>query len=406
MSRSQPSAHAAPPRSARRPRAQDPRRFGVALESAYLISFEWDIERDEVRRFHSSAPVLDANADRPNRFETIVQAVHPDDRTVFRAAVQAAIDDPEGHYESEFRLATPPGQRQVWLYERGRIQRGRDGRPRRLIGVSQDITARKEAEQRLRASEERLREADRQKDEFLAMLAHELRNTLAPIRTTVGITSADAVVSRVRDVVDRQVTQMARLLDDLLDVSRLARESLLLQRRPTALAEVLDAALETSRPLLAHNALRLVVDQPAEPVILDADAVRLTQVFANLLNNAAKYSHPGDAVTLTVRLEEAFVAVSVSDTGIGIAPHMLPRVFDLFAQGTEARSHAPGGLGIGLSLAQRLVDMHGGRIDVCSPGTGEGSTFTVRLPLLVTADAPAGDDTVSPLSAMEQGDRT
>ncbi len=236
----------------------------------------------------------------------------------------------------------------------------------------------------MKRAEQALRQADRQKDEFLAMLAHELRNPLAPIRTSVGVLRTrgdDPVITRCRDVIDRQAAQMARLLDDLLDVSRLSRGRLSLVRSPLRLREVLEAAVETSRPVLDQHRHELVLDLPHDDLLLDGDGARLTQVFANLLNNAAKYSHAGGTVTLRVTTAGQEAVVRVRDQGIGIAPEMLDRVFELFAQGPEARAHAPGGLGIGLSLARRLVEMHGGRISASSAGPGCGSEFTVTLPI-------------------------
>lgn len=248
------------------------------------------------------------------------------------------------------------------------------------------------AVERARAEQEQVKvqqvlsEANRQKDQFLAMLAHELRNPLAPIRTSAGILRArapsDPVLARCRDVIERQTAQMSRLLDDLLDVSRLSRGKLTLQRAPVVLRDVLDAAIETSRPLIDQAGHRITVDAAGADVLLEGDAARLTQVFANLLNNAAKYSDPGGRIDVAVRQEEGRAVVRVRDTGIGIAPEMLGRVFDLFAQGEGARSHAPGGLGIGLSLARRLVEMHGGTIAVASEGVGQGSEFTVSIPVL------------------------
>ena len=228
------------------------------------------------------------------------------------------------------------------------------------------------------------------------MLAHELRSPLAPIRTSVGIIRAHAthpLVVRCGDIIDRQTAHMARLLDDLLDTSRLSRNTLTLQRARLRLGDVLQSAMEIASPLIEQQRLELVVDGVGEPVWLDADHARLTQVFGNLLNNAAKYSKPGGKVDLMVRPSPGWVVVSVRDAGIGISPDMLDRVFEPFTQATMARDHAPGGVGIGLSLAHRLVEMHGGTIQAMSAGAGSGSEFTVRLPVcpdeVVFANRPA-----------------
>jgi len=258
---------------------------------------------------------------------------------------------------------------------------------RAVLAMANDITERKRAEAALRDS-------DRQKDEFIAMLAHELRNPLAPIRASAGILRAregsDPVLQRSREIIDRQAAHMARLLDDLLDVSRLSRGRLTLQRAAVPLREILEAAIETSRPLIDQRGQRLELEGVQTPVLLYADAARLTQVFANLLNNASKYNHPGGCIALTVHDDGSHVLVRVRDSGIGIEPDMLEDVFDLFVQGTHARAHAGGGLGIGLSLARRLVDMHCGTIVAQSAGPGSGSTFTVRLPTFV----PRGAETL------------
>ncbi len=257
-----------------------------------------------------------------------------------------------------------------------------------LIVTSQDIT-----DQRHAATLQQ--QIARAKDEFIAVLAHELRSPLAPIRTSVGIIRAHAthpLVVRCGEIIDRQTAHMARLLDDLLDTSRLSRNTLTLQRARLRLGDVLQAAMEIASPLIEQQRLELVVDGLDEPVWLDADHARLTQVFGNLLNNAAKYSKAGGRVDLLVRPTPGWVAVSVRDSGIGIAPDMLDRVFEPFTQATMARDHAPGGVGIGLSLAHRLVEMHGGSIRAVSDGPGFGSEFVVRLPVcpdeVVFAEVP------------------
>jgi signal transduction histidine kinase len=233
------------------------------------------------------------------------------------------------------------------------------------------------------------READRRKDEFLATLAHELRNPLAPIRTAVQVLKAkgppDPELMWGRDVIDRQVQQMARLLDDLLDISRVTRGKLELRKEPMTLAAVVASAIETSRPQVEAGGHELTVTLPDEPVHLDADPVRLAQVFLNLLNNAAKYTEKGGRIRLTAKRVGQEVVVSVTDTGIGIAPEHLPRLFDMFSQVASAMERSQGGLGIGLSLVKGLVEMHGGSITARSDGPGKGSEFMVRLP---AADAP------------------
>ncbi len=230
-----------------------------------------------------------------------------------------------------------------------------------------------------------LRLADRRKDEFLATLAHELRNPLAPIRNAAEIIKAkgplDPDLAWGRDVIERQVGQMARLLDDLLDISRITRNTLALRRGRVTLASVIDSAIETSAPLAKAGGHDLRVDLPTEPIHLDADPVRLAQVFANLLNNAAKYTQKPGEIRLTATREGDRVAVSVQDSGIGIDAGELPHIFEMFAQAKTALERT-GGLGIGLALSKGLVEMHGGTIEAHSEGKDKGSTFVVRLPFV------------------------
>ncbi len=240
--------------------------------------------------------------------------------------------------------------------------------------------------------EESLRHADRRKNEFLAMLAHELRNPLAPIRNAVHILKSkgppDAEWVWSRDVIDRQVQQMTRLVDDLLDVSRISRNRLELRRQRVELAAVVDVALETSRPLLEASGHALTVTLPPEPIWLDADPVRLAQVFSNLLNNAAKYTAAGGHLHLAAEHPGSDVVVAVKDNGIGIAAEILPHIFEMFSQATPALDRSQGGLGIGLSLVKGLVELHGGSIVAHSDGLGEGSEFVVRLPVAVLTPVP------------------
>jgi signal transduction histidine kinase/ActR/RegA family two-component response regulator len=242
----------------------------------------------------------------------------------------------------------------------------------------------------LRKSEEELKRADRRKDEFLATLAHELRNPLAPMRNAVEFLRAKGTSAPelrwAHDVIDRQVQLMARLLEDLLDVSRVALDRPHLRMTLVELGAVIDAAVETSFPLMERARHDLEVTLPPEPIYLQADPVRLSQVFANLLNNAAKYTDDGGRIRIVAEMRRRDVVVSISDTGIGIAPDQLPHVFDIFSQAKPASGRAQGGLGIGLSLVKGLVELHGGAVDAHSEGPGKGSTFRVRLPVVDGVD--------------------
>jgi PAS domain S-box-containing protein len=258
----------------------------------------------------------------------------------------------------------------------------------RVIGaskVARDVSERKRAERILSEKEQALRDADRRKDEFLALLAHELRNPLAPIRYALAIAQkADRTpeqTERAEAVIARQVAHMARLLDDLLDSSRITRGTLELKKVRAELTSVIGAAIETSRPSVLTKKHALLVDLPKQPLVLEADPMRLAQVFSNLLLNAAKYTDAGGQITLRAVQDENEVVVSVRDTGMGISPEMLPQLFHPFAQAPETRGRSEGGLGIGLALARGLTELHGGHIEAHSAGLGSGSEFIVRLPI-------------------------
>jgi PAS domain S-box-containing protein len=250
-----------------------------------------------------------------------------------------------------------------------------------------DLCARQAAEfiENARLYDE-LIEADRRKDEFLATLAHELRNPLAPISNSLQILrlsdDLSPGVEQVREIMERQVNHMVRLVDDLMEVSRITRGKVELRKERVELAAIVRGAVETSRPLIESAGHQLAISVSPEPMTLEADQVRLAQVIANLLNNAAKYTDRGGQIWLTAKREGGQAIVSVRDTGLGIPAEMLPRVFDMFAQVDRTLKRSQGGLGIGLTLAKRLVQMHGGQIDVFSEGPGKGSEFVVRLPLV------------------------
>jgi signal transduction histidine kinase/ActR/RegA family two-component response regulator len=240
--------------------------------------------------------------------------------------------------------------------------------------------------------ERALMEADRRKDEFLATLAHELRNPLAPLRTGLHLMQMAGgdgkVVEQARTMMGRQLTQLVRLVDDLMDVSRISRGKIELRKEQIELAAAIHSAVEASRPLIEEMHHDLTVALPSQPVIVDADLTRLAQVFLNLLNNAAKYTDRGGRISLTVERQGSDVVVAVRDTGIGIPAAHLPRLFEMFSQAEGSLSRSQGGLGIGLCLVKRLVEMHGGRIEAASPGPGKGSVFVVRLPVVVVASVP------------------
>jgi PAS domain S-box-containing protein len=366
-------------------------RLELAQQAGGIGTFEWDIRTGT----ESWSAPKEALYGLPaggfgGRFEDWKQAVHPDDRERAESdrlrAVAARTD-----LDSEFRIVRLDGETR-WIASKGKVFYRDDGEPLRMLGVSMDITE-------LKRTEEALRNADRKKDEFLATLAHELRNPLAPIRNALQVLEAKAPsqpeLDWGRGVLDRQVRLMARLLEDLLDVSRISLNKLELRKERVELGAVLEAALETSRPVIDAGGHAFSLALPPEPIHLDADPVRLAQVFANLLNNAAKYTEKGGRIQLTAVRIGGDVIVTVKDSGIGIVPEVLPRIFDIFSQAKPALVWSQGGLGIGLSLVKGLVELHGGSVEARSEGPARGSEFVVRLPVdtktPIAQPAPPGE---------------
>ena len=304
------------------------------------------------------------------------RVIHPDDveRTV--ALWREACAD-RADYDLEYRIRRHDGQYR-WFKTRGVPVRDGQGRIVKWFGTCTDIEDQKQAV-------EALRDADRRKDEFLATLAHELRNPLAPIRNALQILKMPRVdagtVERSRDMMERQLHHLVRLVDDLLDVSRVMRGKIELRRERVELATVVARAVETVQPLIDAQGHELSVRLPNESLPLDADPVRLAQVVGNLLTNAAKYTEPGGRIWLTATREGNGAVLRIRDDGIGIAPDVLPRIFELFVQVDHAATRSQGGLGIGLTLVKNLVEMHNGSVEARSAGLGNGSEFVVRLPL-------------------------
>lgn len=357
-------------------------RLAIALRTGALGVYEWTLGAPEVWWSPETYPVygVDPNTFRPT-LESFSALVHPDDRDELWRKTEESIARREV-FLHEYRVVAPDG-RVRWILNQSRVRLDAEGRPLGLTGVAAEITERKAAEQALKKSEEALLDADRRKDEFLATLAHELRNPLAPIRSGVAILSTEAPrePKRVLQMMDRQVGHMVRLIDDLLDVSRVSRGKITLKKERVALQSIVESAVDTSRPIIDAGKHRMTVSMPDAPVWLHADPTRVAQVLSNLLNNAAKYTRNGGRITLTADVRADRVVLSVSDTGVGIASDMLPRVFELFTQVGGTLDRAQGGLGIGLSLARKLVELHDGTIVAQSDGLDRGSTFIVELPM-------------------------
>jgi len=318
---------------------------------------------------------------------------------------QACIATGTG-FDMTFPLKAKDGQFRPFLT---RVEPVRDatGQVVRWFGTNTDITAQSLNEEALRHLSAKLSDADRRKDEFLATLAHELRNPLAPLRNGLQVMALargqDKVLEQTRLMMERQLTQMVRLIDDLMDVSRITRGHLELRKERVSVPAVLHNALDACRPLIEEMGHALTITVPELPLMVDGDMTRLSQVFINLLNNAAKYSDPGGRIHLQATQHGSDVLVRVTDAGIGIAADQLPRIFDMFAQVHQSLEKSQGGLGIGLALTKRLVEMHGGSIEALSQGPGHGSEFVVRLPVFsdgVSPDQPRPDEKTSAVESL------
>jgi PAS domain S-box-containing protein len=322
----------------------------------------------------------------------ITDVLAPESREELPAHVHAVHD--QGHHAYEAIHVRKDGSRFPVLTD-VTASKDREGKVLYRAASFQDISERKRLEESLRREAEVLQESERRKDEFLAVLAHELRNFLAPTVNAVEmlrhVTSDDATLHQARDVVERQIRQMGRVVEELLDVTRIAKGQIVLRKERLELAMIVAQAIQTSDPLIQAQRHQLSVSLPTEPLWLEGDSARFVQIIANLLNNAAKYTEPGGRIWLTGQREGHQVVVRIRDTGLGIPKEMLTRIFDPFTQLERDQSHSQGGLGIGLALARRLVELHGGKITANSEGPGKGSEFVLRLPA-----GPDGQSTTSP----------
>lgn len=334
-----------------------------------------------------------------------LERIHPDDRPALVAALasppQGAPADDRPPIRLELRLRHADGTWRHMLHS-ATPRLNADGHMLGWIGSAIDLEDRKRMEDELRKLASDLSLAHRQKDEFLATLAHELRNPLAPMRASVELIrrlqpDASETVVKAREVVERQLAQLVRLVDDLLDVSRITGGKLELRRERTTIDDIMQRALETSRPYIESGGHDVQVELPEPPVVLHGDVTRLCQVFGNLLNNAAKYSERAHTIRVTVAREDSMVVVRVRDEGIGLSTETLGNVFDLFMQVDHSLERSQGGLGVGLTLVKRLVELHGGTVEAQSAGLGRGSEFTVRLPADDVAEpAPASTNDAAP----------
>lgn len=363
-------------------------RLRLAQVSAGIGSWDLNLQTGELIwspencRLYGLAPV-----DFIPKYETWRERIHPDDlpRAVRERKRCIAARVP---YQIEYRILRPSGEMR-WISTHGKAFYDETGIPTRVLGISFDITERKRMEGEIHQHVEALKEADRRKDEFLATLAHELRNPLGPIHNAAETLSLcesiDPDFEWCRAVIQNQVKHLSRLVDDLLDISRITRGKLTLIKEQASLGEIINASLEATRAIIEKRGHELRVILPSEPVYLNVDRVRFSQVLTNLISNAAKYTSERGRIGVIVDLQEDEIVIRVSDNGVGISPEKLRHVFDLFYQVSPSYEQGQTGLGIGLSLVKRLVEMHGGKVEVNSAGAGQGSEFIVRLPITSNA---------------------
>ena len=364
-------------------------RLRLALDAGRMGVWDWSVETGDVK-WSENLEAIHGLA--PGSFNGTIEGfqdiVHLDDRARVERAIQEALERGSG-YEVEFRTTS---DRPHWIAGKGRVLRAADGRAVRMLGVGLDVTARHRMEDELRVHARRLADADRRKDEFLAMLGHELRNPLTPLSTALHLLRRD-VPDRERflDMAERQIAQLVRLVDDLLDVARITQGKITLRREPIALADAVTRAVETARPLIESRGHALTISLPPSPLRIEADGARIAQVLGNLLGNAAKFTPPGGSIWLTAERVADELVLRVRDTGAGLPAVLIPQIFDLFVQGDGSPESARGGLGIGLTIVRRLVELHGGRVEARSAGPGQGSEFVLYLPALpvTLVDPPA-----------------
>jgi signal transduction histidine kinase/ActR/RegA family two-component response regulator len=358
-------------------------RLRLAQAAGGIGTWEWNTTTAQANWSAEAWQLFEPGGSGEVTYERWLNAIHPEDREDAARSVRLAFAG--ASYSDEFRVLHPTGD-VIWLETRGRVERAGDDLIMR--GTVRDVTERHHYEAALHA-------ADRQKDEFMAMLAHELRNPLAPIRNGIELLTrtlpANPDASGLLAMLRRQTGQMNRLVDDLLDVSRITQGRITLHEEDVDVAAIVAHAVETAEPLILGKHQVLTVDIHAAPFYVRGDRVRLVQALGNVLHNAAKYTDAGGTLRVDVNeCEGGDVAISVTDNGAGIAADLMPHIFDPFVQSERTLDRAQGGLGLGLSIVKRLIEMHGGSIDARSGGAGAGSTFTIRLPRIAASDFAGG----------------
>jgi len=348
-------------------------------------SWRLNVQRNELHWSDENHRIFGIPVGTSLTYETFLSTIHPDDQEYVDRMWTAALGG--APYDIEHRVVA--GGEVKWVRERAELEFDEQGRLLGGFGTTQDVTGLKQAEQALI-------EADQRKDEFLAMLAHELRNPLTPIRNAAHVLgrveTREPRVQWAQQVIERQVGHLTRLVDDLLDVSRIVRGKVALKMETIELAAVVNQALDMARPLIDAMRHQIAVQLPEQPVRMKGDPVRLAQVLLNLLDNAAKYTPEGGRIEVEASVAGPVVEIKVRDNGMGIAADLLPQIFDLFQQGERTLDRSQGGLGIGLTLVKRLVEMHGGLLEAHSAGAGMGSEFAIWLPVLPGASATASPE--------------
>jgi PAS domain S-box-containing protein len=352
-------------------------RFRLASEAVNGFIYEVDPRTGRAILSPGVKELLDFSPDEAQTFAWWEDRIHVDDLPSLRKAREAALRENRRSYRYQYRARHRDGH-YLHVWDQGLIVRDGDGSVIRLVGNVVDMTEQKRAEHALA-------EANRRKDEFLSMLGHELRNPLAPIKNALKVMLLrpiqDPQFLILREMIDRNVTQLVRLVDDLLDVSRITQGKIRVCLEPVELRAVVTQAVEVSASLIEERSHKLSITMPKLPITILGDSTRLTQVVSNLLNNAAKYTDVGGQIWLSLAQESGDAIVRIRDTGVGLATEQLESVFEPFKQVERSIERSEGGLGIGLTLVRRLVDLHGGKVFARSEGLGQGSEFMVQFPL-------------------------
>jgi signal transduction histidine kinase/ActR/RegA family two-component response regulator len=361
-------------------------RLDLALAGGRMATWEWTLSAGTMMFWEGSASVFGRN------LTTVDEAwgcVHPEDLERIRNEVEVAVRSAT-RFRHVNRIIRPDNGQIRWIETRAAVERDARGEPVHVTGVAIDVTERELALGAAREAEQALLRDNRLKDEFLAMLSHELRNPLAPIRYAAAVLDERAnatVLRRAREVIQRQSAQLAELLDGLLDLSRISRNVIDLELRAVDLRTLIEQATDNAQPGAERRQQRLEHSVPTEAVWVMGDTTRLLQVIGNLIDNAIKYTGNSGFITVSLTAASGRAVIAVTDNGMGLSEDMLPRVFDVFSQAHRPLGIRKGGLGIGLTVVKRLVELHGGRVEATSGGLDEGSTFSVSLPLM--AEPPA-----------------